>query len=199
MNPFRLLRGAAFGPEHIAEITEAYLRVIDTLGVADEASKELVAKVILNLATEKDVLDANLLRQDAPCARGPSELRPPPEGYRPWAPASRCRGALRRATRVSHRLRGSGWANRPAKQARSFSPSLSAQQRAALLVGRTVGSPLLFPGAQPAIADPIDDRNSVFPREAETNESVELPREERTRLKNDRQPWGARGNRSGVT
>jgi hypothetical protein len=64
--PFRrLLEGSAFAPEAIDEITKAYQAVIETLGIVDQSSMDLAAKVILGLAAEKEVLDAENLRDEA--------------------------------------------------------------------------------------------------------------------------------------
>jgi hypothetical protein len=61
----RALEGSAFGPEAIDEITKAFQAAIETLGIADEPSKDLAAKVILGLAAEKEVLDARNLSDEA--------------------------------------------------------------------------------------------------------------------------------------
>jgi hypothetical protein len=61
----RLLEGSAFAPESIDEIKKAYQAVIEALGIADEASRALAAKVILGLAAGKKVLDARNLSDEA--------------------------------------------------------------------------------------------------------------------------------------
>jgi hypothetical protein len=61
----RALEGSNFGPEAIDEIKEAYLSVIEALGIADEPSRELAARVIIGLAAEKGIIDAERLREEA--------------------------------------------------------------------------------------------------------------------------------------
>jgi hypothetical protein len=61
----RLLEGSSFASESIDEIAKAYQAVIGALGIADESSREMAAKVVLGLAAEQKVLDAKSLSDEA--------------------------------------------------------------------------------------------------------------------------------------
>ena len=48
----RALEGSSFGPDEIDQIKQAYLAVVEALGILDEYSRELAARVIIRLAAE---------------------------------------------------------------------------------------------------------------------------------------------------
>jgi hypothetical protein len=47
------------------QIKQAYLSVIEMLGLVDESSRELAARAIIRLATELGIVDAERLREEA--------------------------------------------------------------------------------------------------------------------------------------
>jgi hypothetical protein len=61
----RALEGSSFGPDEIDQIKQAYLAVVEALGILDEYSRELAARVIIRLAAEKGIRDAERLREEA--------------------------------------------------------------------------------------------------------------------------------------
>ena len=61
----RALEGSTFGPSEMDQIKQAYLSVIEMLGLVDESSRELAARAIIRLATELGIVDAERLREEA--------------------------------------------------------------------------------------------------------------------------------------